>query len=74
MSRGTGAFASSSESGARGHCSAPGTHCNLPPQPPPPARSMILPGRGDGPAECNGADPEAVGRAAGSREETKCFP
>lgn len=37
-------------------------------------RSIVLPPRGDGPVECDGADPEAVGKAAGSREGTKCFP
>ena len=37
-------------------------------------RRIILAPRGDGPVECDGADPEAVGTAAGSREGTKCFP
>lgn len=68
------AFANSSEGGARGPCNAPGTHCNLLPQPPPAARSVPLPLRGDGPAQCNGAHPEAVGRGCGQQGRDKVPP
>lgn len=37
-------------------------------------RGIVLLPRGDGPAECDGADPEAEGRAADGREETECLP
>lgn len=36
-------------------------------------RSIVLTPRGDSPVECDAADPEAVGTAAGSRVGTECF-
>lgn len=36
-------------------------------------RGIVLTPRGDSPVDCDAADPEAVGTAAGSRVGTECF-
>lgn len=67
---------SGARSGSSGAAGGPPRRPGRPPQSAATASAggIVLPPRGDGPAESDAADPEAVGRAADSREGTMLAP